>query len=160
MPVDESVACLSCTVDGIVVPEERGGIDRRRFVSASVAAAAAALLAGCGTGSDDISGPLTGTVTVALAQYPTLGSVGGMAVVTSGRSRIAVVRTGASTFIALSMACPHEGSTIDATTTGFTCPRHGARFDLNGTWLGGQRTSSLRSYATRYDAGAGTVTVG
>ena len=73
---------------------------------------------------------------------------------------MAIVRTGASTFEALSLVCPHEGATVGVSSTGFTCPRHGARFNADGTWIGGQRTSSLHSYATSYDAGTGVVTVG
>jgi Rieske Fe-S protein len=49
---------------------------------------------------------------------------------------------------------------VGVSSTGFTCPRHGARFNADGTWIGGQRTSSLHSYATSYDAGTGVVTVG
>lgn len=161
MHADHASDCTACPLDGITIPEEVDGLDRRRFVSRAVAAAAAALLAACGTaGVDAITSPLSGKLTVTLSQYPALATVGGVAVVSSGSSRVAVVRTGQSAFVALSLVCPHEGSTISASSSGFVCPRHGARFDLNGTWTGGQRTNSMRSYATQYDATAGTLTIG
>jgi len=42
---------------------------------------------------------------------------------------------------------------------GFVCPVHGATFNLSGQWIGGQRTSSLHSYATSYDSASGTLTI-
>ena len=68
-----------------------------------------------------------------------LAAVGGVARVDGNSSRpIALARTGQATFVALSMRCPHEGATIAIQTGGFTCPRHGARFDTSGTWPAGQ----------------------
>jgi hypothetical protein len=42
----------------------------------------------------------------------------------------------------------------------FLCPGHDARFSPNDISMGGERTSSLRSYPPTYDAVAGTITVG
>jgi ABC-type glycerol-3-phosphate transport system substrate-binding protein len=33
-------------------------------------------------------------------------------------------------------------------------------FSATGQWQGGERTSSMRSYATSYNAAAGTITIG
>jgi Rieske Fe-S protein len=41
----------------------------------------------------------------------------------------------------------------------FVCPVHGATFDLNGNWIGGQPTSNMRQYATTYDAASNTLTI-
>jgi len=49
---------------------------------------------------------------------------------------------------------------VNQNGSGFLCPNHGARFAADGTWIGGQPTSSLRSYATSYDAASGTLTIG
>jgi Rieske Fe-S protein len=75
-------------------------------------------------------------------------------------SPVAVVRESSTTFAAFSLICPHQGSTIQPETSRFYCPGHGATFDLNGQWIGGQRTSNMHSYPAVYDATAGSVTVG
>ena len=100
------------------------------------------------------------SLVVTVANYAALAAVGGVARVDGNSSRpIALARTGQATFVALSMRCPHEGATIAIQTGGFTCPRHGARFDTSGTWLGGQRTGNLSVLASVYDAQKGTVTI-
>ncbi len=136
------------------------GIGRRTFLAQSGVLAAVALLAACGAGGDVTAPSLNGTTTVKLSDYPALATVGGVALVTIASSPFAVVRTGSSTFVALSRICPHQGSTVNASGSGFVCPNHGAQFSSTGTWVGGERTSSLRSYAATYDAVAGTVTIG
>jgi Rieske Fe-S protein len=137
-------------------------LDRRGFLTNAMLAAASAALAACGAGGGD--GP-TAPVTVAtqslrVSDYPTLASTGGVALVTIGGSPVAIVRTGATSFVALSRICPHQGGIVNPASFGFLCPRHGARYDQTGTWIGGQRTSSLRSYPTSYDPATDTVTVG
>lgn len=102
----------------------------------------------------------TSSLVVTIANYAALASVGGIARVDGNSSRpIALARTGQATFVALSMRCPHEGATIAIQTSGFTCPRHGARFNTSGTWLGGQRTGNLSVLNSAYDAAKGTVTI-
>ena len=136
------------------------GLGRREFLGQSLLAAMAGVLAGCGIG-----GPTTATftpLTVRLADYPSLAAVGGIAVVDDGRSSgvpVAVTRTGDATFVALSLICPHRGSTVQSLGSSFMCPSHGAQFSSNGTWTGGQPTSSLGRYAVQYNAAAGTLAI-
>jgi cytochrome b6-f complex iron-sulfur subunit len=78
-------------------------------------------------------------------------SIGGVA--------LAIVRTGTSSFVALSRICPHQGGIVQQSGNGFQCPVHGATFSQTGQWVGGQRTNSLHAYATAYDATAGTLTI-
>jgi Rieske Fe-S protein len=123
--------------------------------------ALAAALAACGLSNTPTApGSLSQPVTVTLSEHPTLANVDGVAFVDAGGNPIAIVRTGTSTFVALSRICPHAGSTVNTASFGFLCPGHGAEFDFSGHWMGGQRTNSLTSYPTQYDAAAGTVTVG
>jgi nitrite reductase/ring-hydroxylating ferredoxin subunit len=154
-----SNACASCMAlhrDS----EETVTIGRRQFISASVLAAAAAALAACSaSGSSDFTGPSSVGLTLKISDYSTLASVGGVALISASGSPIAVVRTGASTFVALSRICPHQGSTVNLVSNGFLCPNHGASFTLEGTWTGGQRTSNMRSYTTTYDSAAGTIAI-
>jgi len=149
-----------CACGAGPVSESGLTIDRRKFVSMGALAAAAAALAACGGLGSSITAPTSVALTLKVSDYAALASIGGVALVSASGSPIVVVRTSSAAFIALSRICPHQGGTIDPASGGFLCPTHGARFNLNGTWTGGQRTSSMRSYPTTYDAVAGTVTVG
>lgn len=127
----------------------------------------AALATACGDGEIGGVGPTAPPVlnegfTIRIADFPALQQVGGIARVNSDAPNpIAVSRLGPSTFAALSMICPHAGyKPINITSTGFRCPNHNAVFAPDGNWTGGQRTRDLQSYATAYNAGAGTLTIG
>jgi cytochrome b6-f complex iron-sulfur subunit len=145
-PLVDAVSCNAC-------------LGRREFLQRSALfAAAAAALAACAP-SDSTAPSLNGTVQVKVSDYPSLANVGGIATLTANGAPIAVVRTGASSFIALSRVCPHQGFTVNSTGNGFFCPGHGAQFSSTGQWEGGQRTSNLHAYATSYDATSGVVTI-
>lgn len=149
------------------------GPGRRQFLTqAALAAVAAVLTAACGDG--EIAGVPNGgtaeqpppvlptTFTIRIADFPALSTVGGTARVDGNTSNpIAVTRTGASSFVALSMICPHAGyKPINIVSSGFRCPNHGALFDPTGNWTGGQRTRDLQSYPTAYNANTGSLTIG
>lgn len=140
----------------------RDGIGRRAFLAQSALLAAGALLAACAAGGDTTAPGTTinSTTDIKLSDFPALASVGGIALVNVSGNPMAIVRTGDATFVTLSRICPHQGSTINPSGSGFLCPGHGARFSLTGQWQGGQPTSSMRSYATSYNAAAGTITIG
>jgi cytochrome b6-f complex iron-sulfur subunit len=142
--------------------EPLDGIGRRTFLAQSAMLAAAAMLAACGgSGSSDPTAPsLSGSASIKVSDYPALASVGGIALVTVQSYPLAIVRTGTSSYVALSRVCPHQGSIVNTSGSGFLCPNHGAQFSATGAWVGGQPTSSLRSYVTTYDAATGTLTVG
>jgi Rieske Fe-S protein len=126
-------------------------------LSQAVLAAIGVALAACGdyaTAPDSL-----GSFTFKLSDQTALGTVGGVALMTANGSPIAVVRTGATSFTALSRICPHQGSTIGTASGGFRCPKHGATFSLSSDWTGGEHTSNMRSYVTTYDAATDTVTI-
>ena len=155
-------ACTGCGTRADTPPAN--GIGRRTFLAQSAMLAAIAALNACAGGdggftAPNLSGGSSGT-TIKVSDQPALATVGGTALVTIANSPFAIVRTGANTFVALSRVCPHQGSIVNETTSGFLCPNHGAQFSSTGTWAGGERTSSLRSYATSYDAATDTLTVG
>ena len=136
------------------------GIGRRTFIAQSALLAAGALLAAACAGEISTAPTTISSTTLRVADYPALASVGGIALVTISGGPFAVVRTSSTSFVTLSRVCPHQGNIVSPSGSGFLCPGHGARFSADGTWIGGQPTSSLRSYATSYDAAAGTITVG
>lgn len=138
-------------------------MDRRAFLSAATAASVTLALAACGDGQiGGVTGPLGlagADIAVNLADFPALATVGGVARVTTTGAPIAVYRAADATYQAFAMACPHKGTTVNITATGFFCPNHDARFAKDGTWLGGQRTTALVSIPTTYDAVAGTLLI-
>ena len=137
------------------------GIDRREFIAQSGMTALAAALVACGVSNTPTApSSLSQQITVTLSDHPTLANVNGVAFVDAGGNPLAIVRTGTSTFVALSRICPHAGSVVNSANFGFLCPGHGAQFDFSGHNIGGQRTSNLTSYPTQFDAATGTLTVG
>lgn len=159
MQNDPSAPCGSCSARS-AAGEPTSGIARRTFLVQSAMVAAAVALAACGAAGTDATAPsLSGTTTLKVSDYPSLATVGGVALVTIASNPVAVVRTGTSSFVALSRVCPHQGSTVNQNGSGFLCPNHGAQFSSTGTWVGGQQTNSLRSYTTTYDAAAGTISI-
>jgi Rieske Fe-S protein len=121
--------------------------------------AAVAALAACGAASDSTAPSIPANSQVDVGNYPALATVGGVALVSLSGAPIAIVRTSATSFIALSRVCPHQGGIVNESNTRFVCPNHGATFDLNGNWIGGQPTSNLHQYTTSYDATSNTLTI-
>jgi Rieske Fe-S protein len=145
-----------------ILPKGGPTMDRRGFLEQSVQLGVLAVLAGACTDTGSITGPeLNGgkDVVVTLAEYPALAQAGGIARINGVSPPLALVNEGGEVFAGFSMVCPHQGSTVRVTGSSFVCPSHGARFDANGQWTGGQPTSNLLEYPTSYDAEAGTVTV-
>ena len=136
-------------------------LDRRAFLENVAAILGVGGLAACTAGLP--TAPAITAFTISVSSFPSLASVGGLALVDNGSRSgepIAVSRIDANTFLALSLICPHRGSTVEIVGSAFYCPGHGATFAANGTWTGGQSTSSLSRYALSYDAVAGTLTIG
>jgi cytochrome b6-f complex iron-sulfur subunit len=160
MQDDHKAGCTGCGAAGESMLAGEG-IGRRTFLAQGAMLAAMAALAACGVASDSFTAPsLTSSTTIKVSDYPALASVGGIALVTISGSPFAIVRTGSSSFVSLSRVCPHQSSIVNVSGSGFLCPNHGAQFNSSGTWIGGQGTSNLHSYATTYDSVAGTITVG
>lgn len=144
------------------------GMRRREFLSSSALAILGSYLAAsCGDGQiGGVTGPVQspggpGGLVVTLADFPALASVGGIARVDGGGANpVAAVRLGPASFAAFSMICPHAGyKPIQIASPGFRCPNHGAEFEPDGNWVGGQRTRDLTPFAVVYNAGAGTLTI-
>lgn len=137
--------------DSAAVPSGCAGcasLDRRAFLSSASMLSIAAMLAACGDGVIDgpvaVLNALTTPTRVSLEAYPALRAVGGRAIVrVAGSAPVLVETTGVRQYRALSLVCPHKGTEVDPTDTGFLCPNHLARFDREGRWLGGQGTADL-----------------
>ena len=138
-------------------------VSRRTFLESTIAALGVSGLAACAAGAS--TSPAVTQFTVKVSDFPALATVGGIAVVDNGSRSgepIAVARTASSSFLALSLVCPHRGTTVSVvnSNTSFYCPAHGATFAASGAWTGGQSTGSLGSYPLSYDPTAGTLQIG
>lgn len=143
-------------------------LSRREFLSRGslAVAGAAALAAGCGDGQfgPTALAPTTTAVSVKVATLPALATVGQLVKLPANVGLVALKRTGAATFAAISTVCTHQGCEIDITGTTFQCPCHNSRFDndghVTGQPSGGGSATNLPTYATRYDAATDTLTIG
>lgn len=145
-------------------------LSRRAFLSKSTLAMAgiAALATGCGDGDIGGSGvtqPLPSGLTLKVSTVPALATVGLLAFHPTDL-RVAIKRTGATTFLALSTTCTHEGTRIDIVNNAvsFECPNHGSRFDSDGNVTRGPNApgtvTKLPILATSYDPGTDILTIG
>jgi len=145
--------------------------NRRDFLARSaLAAAALVVLDACGdgqigpplhaSGGGDPNIPIGGPITVRLADFAALATVG--KVVDIGHER-AVVRTGDTTFVGLSRICTHEQCDTDVVNNRFQCPCHGSIFAADGSVVRGPDTGAsitpLRQLNVAFDSAAGTLTV-
>lgn len=66
------------------------------------------------------------------------------------RSGVLVARTSSGSFIAVSAACTHEGTTVRYNQAGndFECPSHGATFSSTGKVTKGPARNNLAEYQT------------
>ena len=132
-------------------------IGRRSFL-ATAAVGAVAVLAGCGDGSGSLGVLPTEPVSIAVGDHPNLATLGRLVQVPN--LSIAVKRTGATTFEALSMVCTHQGCETDIVSNAFTCACHGSRFANDGRVLAGPANSPLGRFPTSYDPATDTLTIG
>lgn len=61
---------------------------------------------------------------------------------------LVVARVDATTFLAVSAACTHEGTTVNyaGSSNTFHCPNHGANFSNTGVHLNGPGSGNLKQY--------------
>ena len=142
-------------------------LSRRAFLTKSTLAVAgvAALTTGCGDGQIGgarATGPLPTGLTLKVSTVPALATVGVLAFHPTD-VRVAIKRTGPTTFLALSTTCTHEGTTIGLTGNSFECPNHGARYDAEGNVTrqpnAAGSATTLPRFSTSYDAATDTLTI-
>lgn len=142
-------------------------ISRRAFLTRSAAiAAAAALLESCGNGiiGDPRAGgseqPPDGPVTIDVADYPALATVGQPVSVGDFRAVVRVTSgTDGNPFVAMSRICTHQQTVTAVEGSIFHCPNHGSRFAADGTVINGPAARPLLELGTTYDSAAGTLTI-
>jgi Rieske Fe-S protein len=156
------ISTMSPSATHRATPPDDGGdaLDRRDFLGRTASLAVLALLAGACGDLGSVTGPgFDQDILLTLADYPDLAPVGAAVRVSGVSTPLALVHSGEGSYLALSLVCPHAGTSVQWTGSGFRCPNHGALFTATGSWSGGHRTSALRRYPTTYDAATGTVTI-
>lgn len=63
-------------------------------------------------------------------------------------NKIIVARVNATTFLAVSAACTHEGTNVNyvGSNNSFHCPNHGANYSNTGVHLNGPGAANLKQY--------------
>jgi Rieske Fe-S protein len=135
-------------------------VDRRTFVSQAALAAAALVLAACGDGDGFVAGPGPLNASIKVGDFPELANVDGAVAIVLNNRPVAIVRPGATTFLALSRVCPHQGGVIVSNNAGaWFCTGHGAQFSLRGDWTGGEQTWDMARWATSYNTTTDILTI-
>jgi cytochrome b6-f complex iron-sulfur subunit len=72
-----------------------------------------------------------------------------------------IARAKDGTFIAVSQACTHQGTTVDFDLSGnrFHCSNHGSNFGLTGSVINGPATSPLKAFKTKFDTATNVLTI-
>ncbi len=128
------------------------------FCGVLAAGLGTALLADGAQAAAGISVAPNGLASVTVAKIPGLAKVGGS--VNLGTVKgvpTAVVRTGASTYVALDLRCTHQGVTVQGSNGAWACPAHGSRFAANGAVTGGPAERNLNIVKSVFKKGVLTV---
>lgn len=142
-------------------------LSRREFLAKSTlaVAGAAVVMTGCGDGQIGAiaAPPLSQPLTLKVSTVPALAIVGQL-VLHPSNGGVALKRTGAATFLALSTTCTHEGTVIEILGNNtFECPNHHSRYDADGNVTkqpdASGNASHLFTYGTSYDPVTDILTV-
>ena len=103
-----------------------------------------------------VSQPTAGiTIDLSSPANSALKTTGGF-ILTNG---IYIICTAPSTYIAMSSICTHQGCTVNfnSSSSQFSCPCHGGRFDISGKVLMGPPPSPLPKYSVTVNGNSLTV---
>lgn len=95
-------------------------------------------------GGNNNGGTTGTTIDLTSNDYAALKNVGGYAY--SGD--IIIIRTGTSTYLALSKVCTHQSCTVayNSTSTNIECPCHGSKYSTTGAVIQGPAPTALKTY--------------
>ncbi len=128
-------------------------MDRKEFLNQVGIGAAALLvpaciggLAACGKSDSGTPAAPTNVDFTLDVSSGALASNGGFLV----QNGIIIARTTSGTFLAVSAACTHQGTTVNyvSASNKFVCPNHGAEFSSTGIVIKEPATKNLTSYKT------------
>lgn len=100
-----------------------------------------------------------GRLEVRLRGVPQLAKVGGAVQIGTVKGvPVGVARTGATTYTAFSLKCPHAGVVVGRSANGWSCAAHGSEFESDGDLVLGPATKGLTKVPAR--ASRGVLVVG
>ncbi len=107
------------------------------------------------------TGTMAADNVIAIAQVPSLQSVGGAIIRTVSNNQLVIMRTSASEFLVLSAICTHSGCTVELPSNGrINCLCHGSSFSASdGRVLVGPAASPLRRYTAAFDPMKNELTI-
>ena len=137
-------------------------LTRRDFLKSACGEAALALgpvlLAEHAMAADGIVRKPNGQVVVTVAKIPALAKTGcDVNLGTVKGSPVPVVRTGPTTFRALSLSCTHQGVTVQQSGAIWKCPAHGSQFNVDGSFIAGPAGRALNTVPSTFNGKALTV---
>lgn len=134
-------------------------INRRALLSGACALLA---LGGLGTFPASASAEIrklgNGRISVKLKSIPELSTVGGSVGIGNVKGKpVAITRTGASSYIAFSLSCPHQGVKVSWEENGWVCDAHGSEFEADGDLVLGPATTRLPRVPMKISKGVATI---
>jgi Rieske Fe-S protein len=133
-------------------------ISRRSLIVGMCGIAAASLTPLSAEGASVVKKAAGGRLTIKLKDISKVVAVGASAAIGEVKSRpVALLRTGASTFKAFSLLCPHQGVTVIKQEDGWYCEAHESKFGVNGSLVNGPATRGLPSIPVRVSKGVITI---
>lgn len=142
---------------------KRIGPTRRVFLKV-VSAGGACVLAGCdgdgggGGGADGRVDVLDEDFAIDLDDFPELMTVDSSVLIDAGTlAPISVTRLSNDEFMVTGTECDHNNCTVARNGSGWLCPCHGSRFELDGTRTQGPATGPLTRYQWELDGSLLTV---
>jgi Rieske Fe-S protein len=135
---------------------------RRAFMKMMAAGAAGTGTLACG-GGGAVSGPLAPPPPTARTIRTPLPAIGETRAEFDGDLSLAVTRVSATSVVAVSRTCTHEGCTVlvpGSPGQTLDCPCHGSRFTTSGSVVNGPASRPLPSFPARIEGQEVVITIG
>lgn len=131
---------------------ERKDFLKKFTVGGSILFSYPLLFLACSDDTDDIMDNGNGneiTIDLSNPNYAALGTTGGFVY----EDNIIIIRTGETSYTALSSVCTHQACQVsyNKASNELPCPCHGSRFSINGAVLNGPAQTSLKKYPVRLE---------
>jgi Rieske Fe-S protein len=131
----------------------------RRTLFAGICGVAVAAIAPLPANANSAIKKLSGgRLSVQLRKIKELQEIGGSVRIGNVKGKpVAITRTGASTYVAFNLLCPHQGVTVEKSENGWKCAAHGSEFDKDGALSLGPATSDLPAVPMKISRNVATV---